>query len=233
MCTLVSAPGPPEKNRARFKHARICVQRVPPRSTGKSPPFVCTPPRHGSLPSEYDQCKRSSSARIDVRGGLQRETDVFTFFSHSYYDELNGRGRRELYWLHPKDVLRGRGGYGRLSAAGVDDRCGGEEEGGRKQQNKMGITDRRSRIAMMDLICFTVNLSSRNSRREFADNRAALSLRMPVSYDSPTVSPIIELYRGLRMLGLCAVPVEGWKKNSTGRYRDGLVSRRPFTVVDG
>jgi hypothetical protein len=44
------------------------------------------------------------------------------------------------------------GGCRRLGVAGVDDGCGGEEEGGRKEQNKMGITDRCLRIAMMDLM---------------------------------------------------------------------------------
>jgi hypothetical protein len=54
------------------------------------------------------------------------------------------------YWLCPKDVPRSRGGYRRLSAAGVDDWCGGEDEGGRKQQKKMGITDQHLRIAMVN-----------------------------------------------------------------------------------
>jgi hypothetical protein len=45
-----------------------------------------------------------------------------------------------------------KGGCRRLGVTGVDDGCSGEEEGGRKEQNKMGITDQCLRITMMDLM---------------------------------------------------------------------------------
>ncbi|KAJ7794522.1 hypothetical protein B0H14DRAFT_3146339 [Mycena olivaceomarginata] len=79
----------------------------------------------------------------------------------SYYDDLNGRGRRELTHTSalpystgciPKMIHAVEGGCRRLGVAGVDDGRGREEEGGRKKQNKMGIIDRCLRIAMMDLM---------------------------------------------------------------------------------
>jgi hypothetical protein len=74
--------------------------------------------------------------------------------SWSVIAELRGSTDTHLcasiqYWLRPKDVPRSWGRCRRLSAAGVDDGCGREAEGGR-QQNKMGITDQHLRIAMVD-----------------------------------------------------------------------------------
>ncbi|KAJ7894953.1 hypothetical protein B0H14DRAFT_2558979 [Mycena olivaceomarginata] len=108
MCTLVSAPSPPERNHACFK----------------------------PHPDPHPTCSTS------------KHQQAATFCVHpaaAWFPAFR-------YWLYPKDIPRSWGGCRRLSAAGIDDGCDREDEGGRKQQNKMGITDQHLRIAMMDPI---------------------------------------------------------------------------------
>jgi hypothetical protein len=112
---------------------------------------------------------------------------MYSLFPHNYYDELNGRAG--VSWSITAELRRNaahtsalpystgciqktfravEGGCRRLGVTGVDDGCSGEEEGRRKEQNKMGITDPRLRIAMMDRSHASENGAFRSTRATLA-----------------------------------------------------------------